>query len=96
MTVPKSRVVGGVRPATLDSVSPCRSPPEPTAELGRRGGGPLRRRARDRNGALGNNGAGVSADSMKMLALPGRNREGVGLESNYRSGPQMAAGESCR
>ncbi len=62
---------------------------------GRIGSGRLRPSARDNNVALRNNGAAVSADSMKMLALSGRNSEGVGLESNYMSCPQTAAGESC-
>ena len=62
---------------------------------GRIGSGRLRPSARDNNVALRNTGGAVTANSMKMLALSGRNSEGVGLESNYMSCPDSSAGEIC-
>ena len=63
---------------------------------GRIGSGRLRPSARDNNVALRNNGAAVSANSVKMFSLSGRNSEGVGLESNYMTCPDVAAGDMCR
>ncbi len=63
---------------------------------GRIGSGRVRPSARDNNVALHNFGPAVTADSMKMLALSGRNSEGVGLQSNYMSCPGVPTGEVCR
>ena len=62
---------------------------------GRIGSGHVRPSARDSTVALRNNGGAVAAGSPKMLALSGRSSEGVGLQSNYMSCPETAAGESC-
>lgn len=62
---------------------------------GRIGSGRVRPSARDHTVALHNSGDPVAASSPKMLALSGRNSEGVGLESNYMTCPETAAGESC-
>ncbi|MEP7301758.1 MAG: hypothetical protein ABI699_09535 [Caldimonas sp.] len=45
--------------------------------------------------ALRNPGPVIGADDPKTLALYGRNREGVDLQSNYSSCPGVAAGEAC-
>ena len=64
--------------------------------VGRIGSGRVRPSARDNNVALHNNGGAVTANSAKTFSLSGRNSEGVGLESNYMTCPDAAAGELCR
>lgn len=44
---------------------------------------------------LQNNGSCIAADSAKLVALYGRNGEGLGLQSNYESCPLVASGEAC-
>lgn len=45
--------------------------------------------------SLNDRGVSIAADDDKTFALYGRNGEGVGLESNFSSCPQTAAGEAC-
>ncbi|MEO6897989.1 MAG: hypothetical protein ABI218_15235 [Caldimonas sp.] len=83
-------------PLGLDDITVCGNRDScGDAGSGRIGSGRVRASARDNNVALHNNGAAVTASSMKMLALSGRNSEGVGLQSNYMSCPQSPAGENC-
>jgi hypothetical protein len=62
---------------------------------GRLGESQLRPSARMATVALHNQGPAVGADDAKMLALYGRNGEGVDLQSNYESCPATAAGQNC-
>jgi hypothetical protein len=62
---------------------------------GRIGEASLRPSVRSVAVTLQNNGSAIAADSAKLIALYGRNGEGLGLQSNYESCPLVASGEAC-
>lgn len=62
---------------------------------GRIGDASLRPSVRNAVVTLQNNGSAIAADSAKLVALYGRNGEGLGLQSNYESCPLVASGEAC-
>lgn len=83
-------------PLGLDDITVCGNRGEcGDGGTGRVGSGRLRPSARDSTVPLSNRGEAIGADSSKMLALSGRNAEGVGLQSNYTVCPQTPAGDTC-
>ena len=83
-------------PLGLDDITVCGNRGDcGESGTGRIGSGRIRPSARDNTVVLLNRGDAIAADSAKMLALSGRNSEGVGLQSNYMSCPTVAAGEVC-
>jgi hypothetical protein len=62
---------------------------------GRLGSADVRPRGSSALVSLHNTGPTLGADSAKMLAVYGRNSEGVGMQTNYTSCPGTPAGQQC-